>query len=93
MGLGDRCFWVLEPTAKMPQVVSEVLSMLDGGMRTAHHHWQERSRTKIGSLQLIWEIPDCDTPAIVSEESVASAALLKSRCDPILVNQPLGSSH
>jgi len=47
LGLGDRCSWVLEPTAKMPQVVWEILSRLDGRMRVAYHQCQDGSGAKI----------------------------------------------
>jgi len=52
LGLGDRCFWVLEPTAEMPRVVWEVLGRLDGRMRVAYHQCQDRSGTKISSLRV-----------------------------------------
>ena len=52
MGLLNRCFSMLKPTAEMPWVVWEVLSRLDNPMRWIYHQQQDRRWVNISSLRV-----------------------------------------
>jgi len=57
LGLGDRCFWVLESTARTPRVAREALSGLDNQMQVVHHWSQDGRGRGSAYYELKWEIP------------------------------------
>ena len=76
LGLRARC-WLLEPAAKMPLVISEVLTRLDGRMRMPYHQWQGRSGMNISSPRV-----DVGNPGLtILERTIAGLGDITSRAD------------